>query len=359
MILTISRNGTNVASTSTFLDLRDVKDLFEHVLITNITDATPASFASAFQESNLVDNDPTEDKKIIAYVHGWRMGEWDYKSFSETMFKRLYWQGYRGRFVSIRRPTLSKDDYFLPINDFLTYNRSEFRAFKSGQGVSIYFNHLKQRFPDYSLNVASHSMGGIVMMEALKRDLGLGRANVDNYVIMQGALPAHCYDTNYPNYNLLVEAEQRSTGTPDTYRGYLGAVSQAVNGKIVDFYNTNDFALATGNLQGYGVSWENNQIDYKPDTGLGYTTDGTNGFKNSVLVTDKREIMPFVARPLSKAVGAGPDVGGMIFITGQVDLTALNNFRGDKSEHSAEFNYNIQRLWPFYHSLLSTLFPPQ
>jgi hypothetical protein len=160
LTMTISQNGTNLASTSVFMDLRDVKDMFEHVLITNVRDTTPASYASAYTQVNELVNDPTADKKIIAFVHGWRMGEFEYKSFSETMFKRLYWQAYRGRFVSIRWPTLSKDDFKLPFRDLFTYNRSEFRAFKSGQGVSDYLNFVKQQFPGYSLNVASHSRAG-------------------------------------------------------------------------------------------------------------------------------------------------------------------------------------------------------
>ncbi len=321
LVLTISQNGTNIGSTSAFIDLKDVKDMFEHVVVTNITDATPAAYNSGYLEANHVDVDPTEDNKIIVFVHGWRMGNWDYKSFSETMFKRLYWQAYRGRFVYVRWPTpFPKDDYVLPFLDLFTYNRSEFRAFKSGQAVSDYLNALKQRFPAYSLNVASHSMGGIVMMEALKRDLGLGRTNVDNYVVMQGAVPAQCYDTNYPYLPSLVQKEQESSGSIDTYFGYPGTINQAVRNRIIDFYNTNDFALATGSYPIIGsVSWEGNQLTFKPDFALGYSTDGTNGYKSSAVVSDKRELMPFVALPLSKAVGASPSVSGVVYETGQND----------------------------------------
>src|SRR6185503_6944760 len=130
----------------------------------------------------------------------------------------------------------------------------------------------------------SHSMGGIVMMEALKCDLSLGRTNVDNYVLMQAAVPADCYDSNSPIHFPFIYAEDVNVSTPNTYFKYPGTISGALHGRMGNFYNTNDFALATGTLPALGgVSWQDNQLSYKPDTGFGYTTDGTNGFKNSVL----------------------------------------------------------------------------
>jgi hypothetical protein len=37
------------------------------------------------------------------------MTEAESENFSETMFKRLWWQGYKGRFAALRWPTLSAD----------------------------------------------------------------------------------------------------------------------------------------------------------------------------------------------------------------------------------------------------------
>lgn len=126
-----------------------------------------------------------------------------------------------------RWPTLSKDDYKLAVLEFFTYNRSELQALKSGRGVSDYLNQLKERFPNYAISVCAHSMGNIVMMEALKNDLTLARRNIDNYVLMQAAVPAHCYDPALANYDVLAALELTKP-TPDTYRGYPGAINNAV-----------------------------------------------------------------------------------------------------------------------------------
>ena len=200
------------------------------------------------------------------------------------------------------------------------------------------------------------------MAEALKLQLAAGQQNINNYVLMQAAVPASCYDTTFTNYAPFIQAEQQ-TPTPDIYRGYPGAIGGAVIGHLVSFYNTNDYALVTGAWAGLPVSWEANQENYKPDTGLSYYTDGTNcwyfdGMHNErVPLTDSREEMSFCARPRSKAVGAQTGVGGTIQ-GGSVDLTANFGFSRDSTEHSAQFNWPIQRLNSFYHTLLNSLIPP-
>ena len=43
-----------------------------------------------------------EEKKALVFVHGWNMSDGSYFSYSETMFKRLWHQGFRGRFCAFR-----------------------------------------------------------------------------------------------------------------------------------------------------------------------------------------------------------------------------------------------------------------
>ncbi len=361
LMLTINRNGTNIASTSAFLNLKNVKDMFEHAHITGVTNALPGNTfsASSYVEDNLFPADATEDTNLVLFVHGWRMGEWEYENFSETMFKRLYWQGYHGRFLSLRWPTLSQDDFWLPAVDYTTYNSSEFIAWRSGTGLSAYLTHLKQRFPSYNLNVCAHSMGNVVMAEALKLQLAAGQQNVNNYVLMQAAVPASCYDTSFTNYAPFL-VEEASQPTPNFYLGYPGAISGAISGQMVDFYNTNDYALATGTFNFLGVSvainWEANQENFKPNASLGYRVDstGTNFANGFVNISDSRGIMAFCARPRSKAVGAQPGVGGVIHATG-VDLTSNFNFLGGSDEHSAQWNWDIQLVNGFYKKLLNQM----
>jgi hypothetical protein len=186
---------------------------------------------------------------------------------------------------------------------------------------------------------------------------------------IQAAVPAQCYQTNFPDYSLFTAKEASSTNshTPDVYRGYPGNIAAAVNNQIVDFFNTNDFALATGTFLGASVSWEANEITFKPDGHWNYSSDGTNCFENYSgfrTVTNPHEKMAFVARPRSKAAGAIGGVGGVVKTTGQVDLHVTYGFDRAANEHSAEFNWTFQQLGGttgFYQQLgvsLGVLSPP-
>ena len=75
-----------------------------------------------------------------------------------------------------------------------------------------------------------------------------------------------------------------------------------------------------------------------------------NSYKNFGLLSDSRQIMSFVARPRSQAVGAMSGVNGAIS-GAQVDLRGTYGFDRDETDHSAQFNWNIQRLSGFYRQL--------
>jgi hypothetical protein len=91
----------------------------------------------------------------------------------------------------------------------------------------------------------------------------------------------------------------------------------------------------------------------------GWLTLGSFGIDH--YVTDPQEMMSFVARSRSKAVGALEGVGGPIQ-NHEVNLQADFGFTDIRSEHSAEFNRPIQQVGGpngFYSTLLIKLFPPQ
>lgn len=335
LVLTIARDSETLAETSAWFDLRNVDVLFEHAHIKDVITAFPAMRTNSTSTSTFkIDNQPNttmgDAKQHIVLVHGWNNSQWQSESYAQTMFKRLYWQGYQGRFAALRWPTLT---------GLLTYNRSEYIAFRSAVGASAYFNSLRTRFPDYSINAAAHSMGNIVMMEALKLQAALGSNALNNYVLMEAAVPAHCYDTNAP-LNLGLYIAELENPTPNTYLGYPGAVTNALRGKMFNFFNTNDLAL---------VAWVANQNLNKPTGSLGYyiVPDVQPYLLPSTLITDPREIMAFCARPRSYAIGAQPGVQGMI-LGDEVDLNVQFGFGTGAPDHSGQYTRSIQQVGDFY-----------
>jgi hypothetical protein len=120
--------------------LHDVKDLYEQAHIANVATTYPemvnATNASVFISDRVVEPNQAETNQMIIYVHGWRMTQFDYYSFSESMFKRLYWAGYQGRFAALKWPTLAADNTG-DISQYFTYNRSEHIAFDSGVWLAV------------------------------------------------------------------------------------------------------------------------------------------------------------------------------------------------------------------------------
>jgi hypothetical protein len=387
LALTISQNGQTIAQTFAYLNLQDIKSLYEQAEVTNVIQTWPEMVqqpkTSGFEILNSPPYSSYDAQQLAVFVHGWRMTQWDWQDFSDTMFKRLYWQGYQGCFATLRWPTRSKDtdtntyDLFgtqIPA-DTLTYNRSEHIAFESGTGAAAYFNNLRQRFTNDTISVCSHSQGNILMMEALKELAAANQAPLDNYVMMQAAVPAHCYDTTVASYYIFTNEEQ-ILPTPNTYSNYATGIDNALRGAgtIVNFYNTNDYALvsASTNTTFFGISvpintsWIANEQLAKPLVFFGYSYNSANStaYLTNInygvtgrTVTNAFELMPFVARPRSLAVGSQSGVGGSVN-GGTFDLKTIG-FGANNYDHSGEFYRNIQDpvVQSFYPQLRSKLFP--
>lgn len=359
LTLTISQNGQIVAQTDAWLDLHDVSDFYEQACATNVTSGKPpSSLVSDFKIIRTVNAPaPGETKQVIVFIHGINNTAEDYEETTRTIFKRLYWSGYHGRFASFRWPCA-----YLPWNTAnpFQYNLGEFYAFKSATGLKTYLSYLKNNRPElagYAIDLYAHSQGNVVTSEAV-----LQGAPFDNYILTQGAFPAHCYDTNVPFLQKLLDAEA-NTATPfypanGGYHGYCASIQ----GNLVDFYNTTDFALATGTTLGLQTNWEEDQRAQKPEAFLGgpsyiydpntlYTT-AYYTLVNSYNVTDLQEIKALVARSRSKAVGAQGGLHGAI--SGSVDLFGTYGFGNTRPEHSAQFARPIQTCLPYYRQVLTS-----
>jgi hypothetical protein len=231
-------------------------------------------------------------------------------------------------------------------------------------------------------------MGNVVCGSALR--LGL---NAQNYVLMEGAVPSGCYDPTgdagsggingyarfwnaeaanpTPDYDLNNEGELTKG-----YRGFLGDIGRHVALQIVNFHNSDDYALATGHKLGslLEANWEANEEQYKPDGRLNTTWHyhyypvraiiderATEEFVFSVgrFVTDSYEMKSFVSRPRSKAVGAGEGTAANPLaagpITRNVNMRTDFGFGREDFDHSGQFTRKIQQLGGLYESLYEIL----
>src|SRR5207253_2804236 len=136
-----------------------------------------------------------EEKDVLIFVHGWRLSPNDTANFAETMFKRVWWRGFKGRFAAVRWDTYyNKTDHGWiayagqAIDAYLSkYNDSEHQAWLAAESLKHFVNAVLPA--TYRKHIIAHSMGNVVSGAALERGMAL-----DNYALLNAAIPAACYD---------------------------------------------------------------------------------------------------------------------------------------------------------------------
>jgi uncharacterized membrane protein len=377
LVLKLLKNGQTLAEyPPLYLEIKDVKDMYERWTVGDVTDPN-TSVVSSLDYQVWPTNTPTQDlgpsagpmseprtdadKDYVLMVHGWNVSPFSKGYVGDTAFKRLYWQGFNGRFGFFRWPTF----YFEGAPPIHHFDASEHRAWASSLGLLSLINQCNAGPFAGRVRIIAHSMGNVVVSEALRRSQS-GQI-VHTYVASQAAISAHCYDatTTLMRFRL-----NFGPTTPDVYAYYwqAGATSQPHRwqsegrpsymhtdytvgkaGRYFNYYNDRDAAL----------DWPLWQLDQqtKPDASYGYAYAGfppAIGFNRDpgygatwlTFPMDRHEIFAWAAESHSYALGA-QYVNGVVTASGgrNVDLRgAPFNYREGRKFHSAQFyDSNAQR----------------
>jgi len=384
-------NGSHViASSRVWLDIKNVKSFYDQWVVGDLdgqwptVEYVPAATATPTYLDPAVGAQLTQGTNYILFVHGWNMQKWQKEAFADTAFKRLWWQGYRGRFGAFRWPT-----YELSVSTWISFLRnydcSEFNAWRSAPALKQVILDLNAPgVCERNVRLMAHSMGNVVAGEALRQLGGLtvtgslngGPPNTPNdppipgtdwkyirqYLAFQGAIPAHCYDSQ--GHGIPFNPIAADDLTPNRYAEYwtVGNGPYVVTPKGAESYrnytNPKDFALK---------KWVLDQ-HLKPDESLGYfysASAAQSSFWNSGIrrlgflslrellwPQDTHEIFAFGIEPRSKALGAALDVQGL-FEGQQFDLMTERQFDETHDYHSKQFRSTIALQKGFWERVLS------
>ncbi|MCI0556102.1 MAG: alpha/beta hydrolase, partial [Anaerolineae bacterium] len=173
-----TKAGNPITSSKTFIRLKTITNFYEHYSA-GPSDQEGAAILNPAVAMTPLDysKDPglsTTDDYIL-FVHGWRMQPWERRRFAETAFKRLYLQGYEGKVGFFSWPTewVDYDTSRLvktinAIGDLQHYDRCEVQARKSGLPLHNLLLDLRKQFGSDHIHVFAHSMGNVVLSEALR-----------------------------------------------------------------------------------------------------------------------------------------------------------------------------------------------
>jgi pimeloyl-ACP methyl ester carboxylesterase len=362
-ILDASQNV--IADFPAYLQIKSIKEMYERWTVGDMPNNAPTSVAVK-DASDLPMNPPVPafaysasqntNTPYILFVHGWNMERWEKDRYAETAFKRLYWQGYHGRFGSFRWPThydFSLTGINNPINDPKNFDNSESNAWASAVGLLNKLNDLNNQYPG-QVYLMAHSMGNVVAGEALR--LAGNNHVVNTYVAMQGAIASHAYDSTTTTRSLGIQdsatpnryAQYWTNGAPCYFNNSVGA------GIYVNFYNTNDYALNSQN-------WQLDQ-NLKPD--IGYTYDAYNGgfFRGTIVLdplnfpANTYELFAYCIEARCYAIGAQANVGGSFTTARQVNLSGSPyNFANTHKYHSGEFRSDNMSRTLFWNAVLTQM----
>jgi hypothetical protein len=335
--LTIADSSGNILAKSTaYIQIVDIKQMYERWTVGDNPGFWPTNEATLASEDLPLgvpdfQYSPSTDTNTpyILLVHGWNADRWEKDRFAESAFKRLYWQGYQGRFGEFRWPT----EYgFKGISSLATnpnekdnFDRSEYQAWQSGAGLLNKLNDLNSEYPGHVYMLA-HSMGNIVASEALR--LAGTNQFVNTYVASQAAVSAHTYDTNVPDYSFVYSGWSSFASAPNIYGNWFLGNNGHGAGQVINFYNTNDYALQRSVwqlnqllkpdqyvlLRGTYWDYSYNGLTNDPPPWNHFEKDASFQINNDVqfdivnVLTNRYEVMALAAESWTTALGATPNV---------------------------------------------------
>jgi PKD repeat protein len=330
-------------------------------------DEMPSKFE--FEPAN--DEDPT---KCIVFVHGICMTIPELKCYTESMYKRLWWEGYRGRLVVFRWSTPLS---FITEGNFQIFNNGEFRSWNCGASLKQYIERVKTTMPRASISIVGHSLGNACVGSALKQGMV-----VDNYIMMEPAISQECYFPEYISGNVdllansyenyLIQAE-KDNPTPENasqmgYRGYLDGINKNVNKCWALYFDPVDFWLISGKFRAslLKCNWVSSQIQNKycgETDSSHYASYLLNGITNYIWtgiilqrtnsaqnlsrrkVFDITEHLAYISRSRTRPIGVGfaPLTPNFNQDTA-ISLTAYG-FEDKRYDHSGQFLRPIQWMY--------------
>jgi hypothetical protein len=383
--LTIADASGNVLGQATaYIQIEDIKQMYErwtvgddpNIVPTNTpilaANDLPSTIQLPFQYTPPIET----NTPYVLLVHGWNLETWEKDRFAETAFKRLYWQGYQGRFGEFRWPTgYGFAGWYSIATNFTekdNFDNSEYQAWQSAVGLTNLLDQLNIKYPG-QVYMLAHSMGNVVAGEALRLE-GANRV-VNTYVASQAAVSAHTYDTNIANYSFYYPPFSASADTPNIYGNWFAGNGGAA-GTMVYYYNTNDYALQRS-------VWQLDEL-LKPDydvlegtTNWSYYYSGsandpppwtTNFYKQIFLgstvvdfnivtsLLNRYEVMGYDAQAYTTALGATPGITNLFNLNLPIvwppDLVHPTHPYDEHFYHSAEFRGDSTGEWNYWNTIL-------
>ncbi|MGC8561171.1 MAG: alpha/beta hydrolase, partial [Phycisphaerae bacterium] len=137
---------------------------------------------------SFVTNNPNR-KKYFVFIHGYNTSERGALEDGNTLFRRIYWVGFRGNFVAFN---WEGDDGRIPFINKTLFDPNVENAFDTAPRLEEYLTHLGQNpgVGPGNIDIMAHSLGNLVAMEALRYQANIlpGVPLCHNYTTVEAAI---------------------------------------------------------------------------------------------------------------------------------------------------------------------------
>lgn len=161
---------------------------------------------------------PDKAKTVTVLVHGFNVNEDDSLAFFKNFTKRLYWVGHPvlrrqgsdwkqaetdgcalncAQVVGLSWP--GNISVGLDATASIMFASAEERAFQAGVAGARFFSMLKDNHPARYVGVVAHSLGNLVVNNALKRPEIGGAFKVDKYIMYDSAVASEAFEEGEPD----------------------------------------------------------------------------------------------------------------------------------------------------------------
>jgi len=326
--------------------------------------------------------------ETVVLVHGWNMPTFWKNAFATTMYKRMFWHGFEGSFVSFEWPTMADEDGpWSGDISFMnqTYSPSEYQALRSGRALANLLSDLESQ--GHTVTLLAHSMGNIVSSEAFRywNEHNPSEQLVDNYVAMESAMTASAYGSDSQGAQLpglpAIDTNRQfwrspANGVLNLNTPYYLQGTEFAAGNWVNMYNQSDMATSmawtvnnahVGDALRPGEMWPHFYINIlgeghpsaipgspyiyfrKPDAASMTRTPMNN-------TTTLFELLAFQAQ--AGAMPVGTQAMGNIGDRQWNDIDATQFFNGypasERAQHSFQFHYSATATSEFYQSIFTS-----
>ena len=136
LVLTINKpDGTEIAeAASVWLDLEEVSSMYEQAIITDNTIGAISDWTSTLTVKNPLPARPGEDQNIIVMVHGIYVTLLDWDVESDTVFKRLFWSGYQGKFCHGEMAVRDHKHLDIAVHRYILFQSKRAQGLQSRRG---------------------------------------------------------------------------------------------------------------------------------------------------------------------------------------------------------------------------------